>query len=44
MVTGLRALETKSLDAPDETRPFAKGKLEVVTVAICITHRAPLLL
>ena len=31
MGTGTRSLEAKSLNSPDETRPFAaKGKAEVV--------------
>src|SRR5436309_1807929 len=32
MATGTTTLETKHFDAPDETRPFAKGKMDVVNV------------
>ena len=28
----MAGLETKSLDAPDETRPFEKGRAEIVTL------------
>jgi quercetin dioxygenase-like cupin family protein len=28
----MATVETKSLDSPDETRPFEKGKAEIVTV------------
>ena len=39
MTASLTALESKSLDAPDETRPFAKGHLAVVTVGGTIIGR-----
>jgi hypothetical protein len=28
----MAGLETKSLDAPDETRPFEEGRAELVTL------------
>jgi hypothetical protein len=39
MTAGLINLEIKSLNAPDETRPFAKGKLDVVTIGGTIIGR-----
>lgn len=36
------ATETKSLDSPDETRPFEKGKAEIVTVGGVTVGRAVL--
>jgi Cupin domain len=39
MTASLTTLEVKSLDTPDETRPFAKGKLAVVTVGGTIIGR-----
>jgi quercetin dioxygenase-like cupin family protein len=38
----MAALETKSLDAPDETRPFEKGKAEIVTLGGMTVGRAVL--
>jgi quercetin dioxygenase-like cupin family protein len=35
-------LETKSLDAPDETRPFEKGRAELVTLGGVTVGRAVL--
>ncbi len=32
MATMANTMEAKQLDTPDETRPFTKGKMEVVTV------------
>jgi len=39
MTAGPTTLEVKSLDTPDETRPFAKGHLAVVTVGGTIIGR-----
>jgi quercetin dioxygenase-like cupin family protein len=38
----MAGLETKSLDAPDETRPFAKGRAELVTLGGVTVGRAVL--
>jgi hypothetical protein len=38
----MAGLETKSLDAPDETRPFAKGRAELVTLGGVMVGRAVL--
>jgi quercetin dioxygenase-like cupin family protein len=35
-------LETKSLDSPDETRPFEKGRAEIVTLGAMTVGRAVL--
>lgn len=36
----MASMEKKSLDAPDETRPFAKGKMEVVNLSGATIGRA----
>jgi quercetin dioxygenase-like cupin family protein len=36
----MAGLETKSLDAPDETRPFEKGRAELVTLGGMTVGRA----
>jgi quercetin dioxygenase-like cupin family protein len=38
----MAGLETKSLDAPDETRPFEKGRAELVTLGGMTVGRAVL--
>lgn len=38
----MAGLETKSLDAPDETRPFEKGRAELVTLGGVTVGRAVL--
>jgi len=40
MTTGLTTLESKSLDAPDETRPFSHGKLDVVNIGGTVVGRS----
>ena len=43
METGTRSLEAKSLNSPDETRPFAaKGKADVVKLGGVTVGRASL--
>ncbi len=38
----MAGLETKSLDSPDETRPFEKGRAEVVALGAMTVGRAVL--
>jgi hypothetical protein len=38
----MAGLETKSLDAPDETRPFEKGRVQLVTLGGITVGRAVL--
>ncbi|HEY8313457.1 MAG TPA: cupin domain-containing protein [Candidatus Baltobacteraceae bacterium] len=40
MATTLQNAERKSLETPDETRAFAKGKLDIVTVGGTMLGRA----
>jgi len=40
MATAAETIEKKNLSSPDETRPFSKGKLEIVTIGGTALGRA----